>query len=110
MGVAGLIWLLLELPGPYEIMQDVLMNSPYFPERSVFSCFFSLPLLQKRLLDAPVAGAAPLATSVFGRSHFIGKSLLHASALLPTSSKSRCLEGNTDPAQEFILSNFIFSS
>lgn len=51
------------------------MNSPYFPERSIFSCSFSLPPFRKRLLDAPVAGAAPLTTSMFVRSHFIGKSL-----------------------------------
>lgn len=75
MGVVGLIWLPLQLPRPYEIMQDVLMNSPYFPERSTFSCSFSLPPFRKRLLDAPVAGASPLTTSMFVRRHFIGKSL-----------------------------------
>lgn len=49
-----------------------------------FPYSFSLPPVQKSLLVAPVAGAAPLPTFVFSRSHFIGKSLLHAS-ILPTS-------------------------
>lgn len=55
-----------------------------FPPKGLFFSYsFSLPPVLKSLLVAPVAGATLLPTFVFGRSHFIGKSLLHAS-ILPT--------------------------
>lgn len=36
----GQSWPPLQLPGPYEIVEEVLMKSPYFPERSIFFLLF----------------------------------------------------------------------
>lgn len=78
--VMGLIWLLLQFLCSYGVMQKACVNSPYYQPKYVFFLLLQSTSISENQVDISLAGTARLLAFLFGRSHFIGKSLLRTSS------------------------------